>query len=644
MSATIVPCLPSSHADDDNDDDDDDDDDDDAGSSLRALSASIYTIFSSSSKSKLDRLKEAQAAIEAEIAVSEIQPPPTSTALAIESEVDIILALIMGIMQAGVKAPTAKVLTAGLQKSSVPLSDLNERNAAMLAKTFSLCVLFSQSPEAAADQLIGNSVAVRELMEKHRKFRPKLVLTAEQAMSKNTLGASFRLFFGAGLSMFDFVTDVVMIRDYFLSEQVQQAWMLLGMLLTNLTLNLLLSWLQNRKKGWKAVAKDCLLVLSYLKPGVDAWKVASGAAHAENSMMTPTVEMLVCKCAELVSESIPGTILQVTAFLTAKGARTDFQVFSICTSILTTAFTSTIISFDMDTNPLMRRTNSFYGYVPDGNKVRLKVFLLMLLAMTAHVTSSSMGMALLFATSPSSAGLYLATSMSVYLLYRVCRGDLHYWMPVDGKLGWLFSIWCRVAIKLIVDFTGCIQLRHPQELGGMYYTFSLLQAQVASAMFTQVYVDASHDNVDAIASSALYSFGAVVSATWVCSYALFFAHIKTGFAATFVDVRSAIKSNEDRFNDCNALDLTKVEIVTKHPGYWHSIEPDIRKFLSVNWAKWEQEKPEWFTMGIISNIPSDMLPESARSSQKRRPSVLEKFVGVFDSEEEEEDNSEKEGV
>ena len=94
------------------------------------------------------------------------------------------------------------------------------------------------------------------------------------------------------------------------------------------------------------------------------------------------------------------------------------------------------------------------------------VFLLMFLIKIAHVMSTSMGMAFLFAISPSSAYAYLAASMGVFLLYRACRRDLHYWLPVEGKTGWFASILARVFVKIVVDFTGCIHFRHPKELGG----------------------------------------------------------------------------------------------------------------------------------------------------------------------------------
>ena len=169
--------------------------------------------------------------------------------------------------------------------------------------------------------------------------------------------------------------------------------------------------------------------------------------------------------------------------------------------MLTTAFTSTTIAFDSDTNPTKRsHTLSFYGYVPDGNKARLKVFLFMVLIKIAHVMSTSMGLAFLFAISLSSAYAYLAVSMGVFLLYRACRCDLHYWLPVEGKTGWFASIVARVFVKIVVDFTGCIQFRHPNDLGGLYYSLTLLQAQVGSAVFAKMYIDASEGDADSLVS------------------------------------------------------------------------------------------------------------------------------------------------
>ena len=59
------------------------------------------------------------------------------------------------------------------------------------------------------------------------------------------------------------------------------------------------------------------------------------------------------------------------------------------------------------------------------------------------------------------------------MLQKVARGDFHYWLPIDGVSGLFVSLLCRIMAKTIADFTGVIQFRGPQELGGLYLTFNL---------------------------------------------------------------------------------------------------------------------------------------------------------------------------
>jgi len=312
--------------------------------------------------------------------------------------------------------------------------------------------------------------------------------------------------------------------------------------------------------------------------------------------------------------------------------------------VLTTAFTSTTITFDHDTNPTRRSfAPAFYGYIPDGNKARLKVFLLLFLITIAHVTSTSMGMAFLFTISPSSAYAYMAATTGVYMLYRACRGDLHYWIPLESKTGWTTSILIRVLVKVIVDFTGCIHFRHPKELGGLYYSLTLLQAQVGSAVFAKLYVDASEGDAEALAAEMVYAVVATASITWACSYSLLFAHIKKGYAGTFIDTRSAGKYTVDVFNDPKASDHQKAEVTRNTRRYWRSIEDEVRKFLAEKWTAWEQEKPAWFTKAFIAKLHDDMLPERVlaerRRGGRRRSSNVELLLGAKEEEEEKEDES-----
>ncbi|GMH67107.1 hypothetical protein TrLO_g1849 [Triparma laevis f. longispina] len=53
-----------------------------------------------------------------------------------------------------------------------------------------------------------------------------------------------------------------------------------------------------------------------------------------------------------------------------------------------------------------------------------------------------------------------------YVGMKVVRRDSSYWMPVYGVIGFLISLLIRVTVKVVVDFAGVVQLRHPFETGG----------------------------------------------------------------------------------------------------------------------------------------------------------------------------------
>ena len=73
---------------------------------------------------------------------------------------------------------------------------------------------------------------------------------------------------GSGLSMMDLATDINVVRVYFGEEgQEGYGWMMLGMVLASMGLQLVLVMLQNRKMGWGKLLREALIVVSGLKPG-----------------------------------------------------------------------------------------------------------------------------------------------------------------------------------------------------------------------------------------------------------------------------------------------------------------------------------------------------------------------------------------
>jgi hypothetical protein len=61
-----------------------------------------------------------------------------------------------------------------------------------------------------------------------------------------------------------------------------------------------------KKNKWKTMLFEMLTVVLFVKPGVDAHRVASGAEQSAGAAFSPLTEMVGTKGGELFFEAIPG--------------------------------------------------------------------------------------------------------------------------------------------------------------------------------------------------------------------------------------------------------------------------------------------------------------------------------------------------
>ena len=148
-------------------------------------------------------------------------------------------------------------------------------------------------------------------------------------------------------------------------------------------------------------------------------------------------------------------------------------------SALTTGFASATISYDFDVDPANRKANpSFYGYLPDEGTRRLLVFMCMTVNSATLLISKSISLALLALIKISYLYMFLGTEMALYLAYTIVRRDFIYWAPVGPVISFPLSLLMRLFCKVVTDFTGCVDFRHPNELGGLYWSTSLFATQI----------------------------------------------------------------------------------------------------------------------------------------------------------------------
>ncbi|GMI39863.1 hypothetical protein TeGR_g2686 [Tetraparma gracilis] len=234
---------------------------------------------------------------------------------------------------------------------------LTASEAGRIARSFPMVMMANATAAAAVDEFIMTYQALGELDREYVWFRPMLAAIATELMSAVAWGVKFRAWLGAGVSAADALSDAYMIKTFYDAGDTSNAKGLLAMVGANLAFQSIVVYVQThglKKDKWRTMLFEMLTVLSFVKPGVDAHRVASGAEQLPGAAFGPLSEMLYTKCGELFFEAIPGLILQLVALLNADQA-SNIAIGSILVSIASTALTSTTMFWDADTDPGARK-------------------------------------------------------------------------------------------------------------------------------------------------------------------------------------------------------------------------------------------------------------------------------------------------
>ena len=100
-----------------------------------------------------------------------------------------------------------------------------------------------------------------------------------------------------------------MIKTFYDMGYTANAKGLLAMVGANLAFQGIIVYLQTqglKKDKWRTMLFEMLSVVSFVKPGLDAHRVASGADQLPGAAVGVLLEMFLTKCGELVFEAVPG--------------------------------------------------------------------------------------------------------------------------------------------------------------------------------------------------------------------------------------------------------------------------------------------------------------------------------------------------
>jgi hypothetical protein len=291
-------------------------------------------------------------------------------------------------------------------------------------------------------------------------FKHFITSIAKCLLERPDWGMNFRVGLGAFLSITDMISDIYMIVQFFAQGHSGAAITSVAFVALNAAVQILIVVGQNTRKPRSVVLREVLLVVSCLKPGVDAYRCIRGGEKDPFLNLDSMQEMFFSKGSEVVFEAIPSSVLQLGIFL-ASETKTTASLVSLLMSAASTGYTSATTAYDFDTSIARRRASPYlYGMVP--NEGRGFVFFLMFVLSTLQMVSKVFSIALLSLTNSTWLVIWLVSDLALFFLYKMATGDFIHCTPgLSGGVKYSAAVLERLGSKVVVDFTGSMLHRNP---------------------------------------------------------------------------------------------------------------------------------------------------------------------------------------
>ncbi|GMH89802.1 hypothetical protein TrVE_jg6277 [Triparma verrucosa] len=443
---------------------------------------------------------------------------------------------------------------------------------------------------------------------------------SQQLLIRASWGLKFRVAIGAAISLFDAVSDLLVIQYFISNNQIGFATANIAMLSMTLLLSFLISLIQTHatKNPLRNLAFETIFTITFLKPALDAYRISSGQEQKEGQKIPPLSELMYGKCIEMVAEAIPSACVQTFALLVNK-EKPFIMMLSVFLSASTIGYSTSLISYDKDIEPGGRRTQPWiYGYIDVSPLKRALAFVSMTSVSALQVFMKAIMIGLLGVAGKDLLFIYLGIEISIYLVWKVIRGDFRYFIPLENEgVSLLLSLLVRVVELIIFDFSAMVHLRHPYQLGGTAWCFFLIWSQLSVYVAVPIYnmrLDEVEYDPDAegiegrVSSSTLYMFLGTINALWLFSAGIFFLVIKPSFIKTFYSTMTAPQNCRKMFDD--GADPEKMNILTDHHKFRASFEDEFKEYIRESWPRWIEENPEWFNpQRLISEMPQHYVTE-----------------------------------
>jgi hypothetical protein len=528
--------------------------------------------------------------------------------------------------------------------ANADISSLSEAEALEVGRGFALTLLGCSAPAEAVADYVCEYPVLEALMQRYAWFRPMLNTVATRLLERSPYGLRLRLGIGAFLSICEVIIDLKVISSFFIDGLWARAYAQIGLIAGALLFGLVLC-ISRRGAGLRVVAFEIVLTLIFLKPPLDAYRVAQGLKQHVGAALDPMTELVLGKMVSMVVKSIPSAVL--VAAVLVSGLWTKSALASLLMSCIAAAYTTTSIAFDLDLSSERRRSKpEFFGYVPDTS--RLRVFALLFGMHLAHILGKTVAFAVLIYLDWKWLVAYMATDAAAVLLFKVVARDFFWHAPGSGVF---VSLASRVCVTLFVSLTGCVHFRHPCELGGFCWSFAIVVnhalyfavAALYSGRHTLVSLDGVTNGLGVASDDGgarvqiegwmLFAFfGAMTFVSALC-YCAFFLTIKRKYLRTFISFQTGRDFCQRTFLDNETDNARRSEIFLYNERQWAELRHQVRQWVEQNIDHWKEAEPAWFNE-ILPRIPDEVMPvhhllvHHAQEVAQRKSSLAQ--ISLFD--------------
>ena len=440
------------------------------------------------------------------------------------------------------------------------------------------------------EQAFPKDVPAHELERFNVAVFTRMAILIKPLKKLGRVGLVFRLVLVIVMSYSDMITDMLVIMQYYREGEMEYFGLALGFMVVTALMHAVFTYINLHTRPLSKSLPRIMAGLFLLNPLLDGYSVWSGKERDEGEMFTPMVTLSITRGTELLLESLPESVLQLTIFMTTENP-TSLQKFSILSSVVASAFTmaDTSVSSEQANMNAQRRgpyTNPVYGLVRNSTQGLLALYSSQLVFLLGYLSLNIVALASIITVKWPAFFVLLAVENCIWR-FTVTRALGKY---ITGSqtvaMGNAFSETFMPAMAGILNYLPYLQFRHPSVVGGgkvmggwiaYRWAWNVLTCLACGSM-----INAREDIV--LTSSAFY--GAVFT-TAMCTVlgaiATYYACTPT-HRKTLYSTKTGYDHHNDQFNG-PTLQHENLNLETQRAGLIMGINPHFYSIDSVhNWV------------------------------------------------------------